>query len=82
MHNLLDENKNRKRSNSFNEKKTLEEINNASNYFDMSKKHIKKKNGVDIKKVLNEIEYEDSEIFLGKKINRDEEVSNLGANHK
>ena len=31
----------------------------------MSKKHIKKKNGVDIKKILNEIKYDGSEIFLG-----------------
>ena len=82
LHNLLDENKNRKRSNSFNERKTLEEINNASNYFDMSKKHIKKKNGVDIKKVLNDIEYEEGDIYLGKKIIRDEDISNLGVYKK
>jgi hypothetical protein len=48
----------------------------------MSKKHIKKKNGVDIKKVLNDIEYEEGEIYLGKKIIRDEDISNLGVYKK
>ena len=67
---FLDEN-NRKRTTSFNDKKNIDEINKTANYFDMSKKHTRKKNFNDIGNVFNDIDYED-ECNLGKKIKRED----------
>lgn len=64
------------------EKKGNEEINNlATNYFDMSKKHSKKKISVDIMKIINDITVDETEIFLGKKLKREDknELALLGA---
>ena len=69
---FLDEN-NRKRTTSFNDKKNIDEINKTANYFDMSKKHTRKKNFNDIGNVFNDIDYED-ECTLGKKIKREDKI--------
>jgi hypothetical protein len=72
INNLLDDNKN-KRLNSgvaINERKTVEELNNAANYFDMSKKHSFHKNNIDISKIFNNITIIKDNFVLGKKHSR------------
>lgn len=64
------------------DKKGNEEINNlTTNYFDMSKKHSKKKINVDIMKIISDIVVDESEIYLGKKLKREDknELALLGA---
>ena len=65
---FLDEN-NRKRTLSFNGKKNIDDINTTVNYFDMSKKHNKKKINFDIGNIFTDIE---EECVLGKKIKRED----------
>ena len=72
INNLLDDNKN-KRLNSgvaINERKTVEELNNAANYFDMSKKHSFHKNNIDLSKIFNNITVIKDNFVLGKKHSR------------
>ena len=72
INNLLDDNKN-KRLNSgvaINERKTVEELNNAANYFDMSKKHCFHKNNIDLSKIFNNITVIKDNFVLGKKHSR------------
>ena len=64
---------NRKRLNSnigINERKTVEELNNAANYFDMSKKHSFHKNNIDLSKIFNNITVIKDSFVLGKKHSR------------
>lgn len=76
----LGDDKKIRRDSVMSDKKTMEEINNAANYFDLSKKHNKKKNGVDVLRILNDVSFEEEEIKLGKKIKREDrsEIMNLG----
>ncbi len=72
INNLLDDNKN-KRLNSgvaINERKTVEELNNAANYFDMSKKHSFHKNNIDLSKIFNNVTVIKDNFVLGKKHSR------------
>ena len=72
INNLLDDNKN-KRLNSgvaINERKTVEELNNAANYFDMSKKHSFHKNNIDLSKIFNNVTVIKDNLVLGKKHSR------------
>jgi hypothetical protein len=50
----------------FNEKKSLEEIISSNNYYDLSKKHTRRRQSIDISSCLNEIIKTD-EVLLGKK---------------
>jgi len=72
INNILEENNNKKLNsgNILNERKTVEELNNTANYFDMSKKHSFHKNNLDINIVLNKISYVKDELMLGKKHER------------
>ena len=78
--NILDEKKIRKDS-VIHERKATEEVNIQTNYFDMSKKHTKKKISIDMSRILNEIIVENNEIHLGKKLKREDknELSYLSA---
>ena len=72
INNMLEDNKN-KRLNSgigLNERKTVEELNNAANYFDMSKKHRFHKNNIDLSKIFNNITLIKDNFILGKKHSR------------
>ena len=72
INNMLEDNKN-KRLNSgigLNERKTVEELNNAANYFDMSKKHSFHKNNIDLSKIFNNITLIKDNFILGKKHSR------------
>ena len=69
---FLDEN-NRKRTLSFNDKKNIDDINTTVNYFDMSKKHNKKKINFDIGNIFTDIDIEE-ECVLGKKIKREDKM--------
>ena len=70
INNMLEDNRN-KRLNSigFNERKTIEELNNA-NYFDMSKKHSFHKNNIDLSQIFNNITVIKESFVLGKKHSR------------
>lgn len=72
INNMLEDNKNKKVNNGFgiNERKTVEELNNAANYFDMSKKHSFHKNNIDISKIYNNITFIKDNFILGKKHSR------------
>ena len=80
--NILDEKKIRKDS-VIHERKATEEVNIQTNYFDMSKKHTKKKISIDMSRILNEIIVENNEIHLGKKLKREDknELSYLSASN-
>ena len=69
---MLEDNKNKKLNSGFgiNERKTVEELNNAANYFDMSKKHSFHKNNIDISKIYNNITFIKDNFILGKKHSR------------
>ena len=72
INNLLDDNKN-KRLNSgvaINERKTVEELNNAANYFDKSKKQSFHKNNIDLSKIFNNVTVIKDNFVLGKKHSR------------
>ena len=71
INNMLEDNR-KKRLNSigFNERKTVEELNNAANYFDMSKKHSFHKNNIDLSKLFNNITVIKDSFVLGKKHSR------------
>ena len=71
INNMLEDNR-KKRLNSigFNERKTVEELNNAANYFDMSKKHSFHKKNVDFSKIFNNIIVIKDNFVLGKKHSR------------
>ena len=72
INNLLDDNKN-KRLNSgvaINERKTVEELNNTANYFDMSKKHSFHKNNIDLSHIFNNVIVIKDNFVLGKKHSR------------
>ena len=72
INNMLEDNKNKKLNSGFgiNERKTVEELNNAANYFDMSKKHSFHKNIIDISKIYNNITFIKDNFILGKKHSR------------
>ena len=72
INNMLEDNKNKKLNSGFgiNERKTVEELNNAANYFDMSKKHSFHKNNIDISKIYNNITFIKDNFILGKKHSR------------
>ena len=59
INNMLEDNKRKLTNGGINERKTVEELNNAANYFDMSKKHTRKKN-------FNDIIYSLFELFMKK----------------
>ena len=71
---------NRKESLAY-DKKNMDELNNALGYFDMSKKHTRKKISFDITKVFNEVSEEDHNIMLGKKVKR-EDKAETGTSNK
>ena len=70
LNNLLEENKNKGLNNNINERKTVEELNNAANYFDMSKKHSFHKNNIDLSKIFENITFIKDNFVLGKKHSR------------
>ena len=72
INNLLDDNKNKKLNSgvAINERKTVEELNNAANYFDMSKKHSFHKNNIDLSKIFNNVTVIKDSFVLGKKHSR------------
>lgn len=74
LNNLLDESKNKNKLmniyNNANERKTIEELNNTINYFDMSKKHIFHKNKIDINNIFNNIKIIKDNFILGQKHSR------------
>ena len=72
INNLLDDNKNKKLNSgvAINERKTVEELNSAANYFDMSKKHSFHKNNIDLTKIFNNVTVIKDSFVLGKKHSR------------
>lgn len=71
INNTLEDNKgNRHNSIGFNERKNVDELNNAANYFDMSKKHSFHKNNIDLSKLFNNIKVIKDSFVLGKKHSR------------
>jgi len=70
INNMMEEHRKRLNSVGFNERKTVEELNNAANYFDMSKKHCFHKNNIDLSKIFNNITVIKENFVLGKKHSR------------
>jgi hypothetical protein len=72
INNLLDDNKNKRLNNGLgaNERRTVEELNNTANYFDMSKKHCFHKNNIDLSKIFNNVKVIKDNFVLGKKHSR------------
>ena len=74
LNNLLDDTKNKNKQNNMlnnaNERKTIEELNNTINYFDMSKKHIFHRNKIDLNNIFNNIGIVKENFILGQKHSR------------
>ena len=74
LNNLLEDTKNKNKQSSnlsnANERKTIEELNNTINYFDMSKKHIFHRNKIDLNNIFNNIKTIKENFILGQKHTR------------
>ena len=70
INNMLEDNKRKLTNGGINERKTVEELNNAANYFDMSKKHSFHRNNIDLSKIFNNITIIKDNFVLGKKHSR------------
>ena len=70
INNPMEDNRKKLNSIGLNERKTVEELNNAANYFDMSKKHSFHKNNIDLSKIFNNITVIKDSFVLGKKHSR------------